>query len=100
MLHWHSDAVELPAGAELLASTRATPVQAFRLGSALGTQFHPEANAEMLATWLATSLMLEGLTPAAIARIREDGAALLPGLRPVALRGFAAFVAAVERRLS
>lgn len=100
VLHWHSDAVELPAGAELLASTQATPVQAFRLGSALGTQFHPEADAEMLASWLATSLMVEGLEPAEVARIREDGAALLPGLRTTALRGFAAFVAAVERRRS
>src|SRR5690606_2340866 len=47
-LHWHSDAVELPSGAELLASTPLTPVQAFRLGSALGTQFHPEADEALL----------------------------------------------------
>ncbi|MDX2091673.1 MAG: type 1 glutamine amidotransferase [Kofleriaceae bacterium] len=99
VLHWHSDAVELPAGTALLASTPTTPVQAFRIGSALGTQFHPEADAELLATWLTTSIMVEGLAPAALARIRADGAALLPGLRPVALRGFAAFAAAVERRM-
>jgi GMP synthase (glutamine-hydrolysing) len=98
VLHWHSDAVELPAGAELLAFTQATPVQAFRLGSALGTQFHPEADDELLTTWLATSLMVEGFTPDTIARIREDGATLLPGLRTAALRGLGAFVAAVERR--
>jgi GMP synthase (glutamine-hydrolysing) len=34
VLHWHSDAIELPAGATLLASTALTPVQAFRFGSA------------------------------------------------------------------
>src|SRR5690606_6616236 len=60
-LHWHSDAVELPRGAELLAATPITPVQAFRIGSALGTQFHPEGDAALLERWLATPDMVAGL---------------------------------------
>lgn len=52
VLHWHGDNVSLPAGAELLASTPGCPNQAFRLGSALGLQFHLEIGPDELATWL------------------------------------------------
>lgn len=48
VLHWHSDAHGLPAGAQLLASTPATPVQAFVLGRAVGMQFHIEIRPEDL----------------------------------------------------
>jgi GMP synthase (glutamine-hydrolysing) len=97
-LHWHSDAVELPNGASLLASTALTPVQAFRGGSALGVQFHPEADAPLLSNWLATPSMIEGLEPEAVARLRRDGEQHLPGLRTAALRGLGAFARAVQRR--
>lgn len=46
--HWHSEAFELPAGAEHLASSRLTPHQAFRLGNAYGLQFHPEATRSVI----------------------------------------------------
>jgi GMP synthase (glutamine-hydrolysing) len=97
-LHWHSDAVELPNGATLLASTPRTPVQAFRIGSALGVQFHPEADAALLAKWLETPTMVSGLAAADIALIRRDGEAHLPSLRATALIGFDAFVMAVRNR--
>ncbi|HTG37842.1 glutamine amidotransferase [Sphingomonas sp.] len=43
VLHWHGDSFDLPAGAELLASTAAYPHQAFRRGKTLlALQFHPE----------------------------------------------------------
>lgn len=98
VLHWHSDAVELPSGAELLASTPRTPVQAFRIGSALGTQFHPEADDALVAAWTAHPSMIEGLATHEVAQIRDDGARLLPTLREAALAGFGAFVARVEAR--
>lgn len=42
-IEWHDDAWDLPAGAELLASSAAWPNQAFRYGPAiLGLQFHLE----------------------------------------------------------
>lgn len=50
---WHADTWDLPPGATLLASTGAAP-HAFRLGSALGIQAHPEATPYILARWLAT----------------------------------------------
>lgn len=52
VLHWHGDAIELPEGATLLASTDATPVQAFSIGKALALQFHAEADPERIEQWL------------------------------------------------
>ncbi len=48
----HSDAVtRLPAGVETLASSELYPNQAFRVGSAVGVQFHPEASPELMGRW-------------------------------------------------
>lgn len=43
VVHWHEDTVELPPGAELLATSSRYPLQAFRAGPlAYGFQFHVE----------------------------------------------------------
>lgn len=48
----HADAVvDLPRGAVWLAASATYPFQAFRIGSAWGVQFHPEAGVELLRTW-------------------------------------------------
>lgn len=48
----HDDAVTaLPPGARQLASSAGYPNQAFRVGSALGVQFHPEASPELMGRW-------------------------------------------------
>lgn len=48
----HRDAVtQLPAGATWLASTQTYEFQAFRVGSALGVQFHPETTPDAMAWW-------------------------------------------------
>lgn len=48
----HSDAVTtLPPGATQLASSSGYPNQAFRVGSAVGVQFHPEASPELMGRW-------------------------------------------------
>lgn len=53
--HWHREGCELPAGADLLASSERFPQQAYRYGSqAFGLQFHPEVNQRILQTWLMT----------------------------------------------
>jgi GMP synthase (glutamine-hydrolysing) len=53
VLHWHGDNLELPTACERLAHTRHCPVQAFRKGSnLLGLQFHIEAEARRIESWL------------------------------------------------
>jgi GMP synthase (glutamine-hydrolysing) len=97
VLHWHSDAIDLPDGATLLATTPATPVQAFRAGSALGIQFHVELDVDQLALWLSTPDMTGGLSDDEVARIAADGAIALPALGTAGAelaRRFAARVAA------
>lgn len=48
----HHDAVTiLPPDAVELGHTSAYPNQAFRVGSALGVQFHPEASPELMGRW-------------------------------------------------
>src|SRR5699024_9899602 len=50
----HRDAItELPEGAIWLASSNQYPFQAFRIGSALGVQFQPQAGIEDVAAWAA-----------------------------------------------
>lgn len=98
VLHWHSDAVSLPPGATLLASTPATPVQAFRQGSGLGLQFHLELEPAMLALWLATPEMAADLSDDELDALRADGERHLPTLVPAARAAVAAFADQVRRR--
>ena len=53
VVQWHYDTVtRMPAGAQLLASSDAYQVQAFRVGDvAWGLQFHVEATPGMVADW-------------------------------------------------
>lgn len=77
VLHWHGDAITPPAGATVLASTPATPCQAFVYGSALGLQFHPEVDAERIEQWLighSGELRERGIAPAELrAQARDHG---------------------------
>lgn len=53
VFQWHEDGISLPSGAELLAGSAASPVQAFRYGEhAYGFQFHLEANQPLIERWL------------------------------------------------
>ena len=48
----HADAITaLPAEATWLASSQKYPFQAFRLGSAVGVQFHPEVGQDLMREW-------------------------------------------------
>lgn len=98
VLHWHSDAVDLPAGATLLAATATTPVQAFRAGSAVGTQFHLEVDAGVLDLWLSTPQMVADLERAEVDAIRLASRQHLAALRPAADLGLASFADAVRER--
>lgn len=47
VLEWHEDAIDLPPGAQLLASSAACAQQMYRVGATrVGLQFHPEWDAE------------------------------------------------------
>ncbi|MEO8905987.1 MAG: gamma-glutamyl-gamma-aminobutyrate hydrolase family protein [Polyangiaceae bacterium] len=77
VLHWHGDTFDLPARAQLLASSAACPNQAFRLGSRLfGVQFHCETSAEDVEKWLSTddAFITRANGPGAAAAIRRDTA--------------------------
>jgi len=75
VLHWHGDVFDLPAGATALARSAQTELQAFRLGSAWGVLFHPEADLALIERWLAVPEM----AAEAIAALGAGGASALPG---------------------
>jgi GMP synthase (glutamine-hydrolysing) len=80
VLHWHGDRFALPEGALSLASTAATPHQAFALGRhALALQFHPEVDPARLEAWLighTVELRRAGVAPDALrAQAQRFGAA-------------------------
>jgi len=53
VFQWHEDGISLPEGAEHLATSPASPVQAFRFGEhAYGFQFHLEVDASLVERWL------------------------------------------------
>jgi GMP synthase (glutamine-hydrolysing) len=61
-LQWHGDTFDLPAGAQLLASSPAYPNQAFRWGqAAYGLQFHLEVSTKMTAAWAEVPAYAEAL---------------------------------------
>lgn len=98
VLHWHNDAVDLPEGATLLASTDVTPVQAFRAGAAVGLQFHLEVSTTLLDLWLDTPAMVAELERADAEAIRLESRQHLGALQPAATLGLAAFADAVRAR--
>ncbi|HEX9344192.1 MAG TPA: type 1 glutamine amidotransferase [Actinomycetota bacterium] len=55
VFHWHHDTYEPPPGATLLARGTQYPNQAFRLGSVVAVQFHPEVDAHLIRRWYAES---------------------------------------------
>jgi GMP synthase (glutamine-hydrolysing) len=64
VLHWHGDTFDLPAGAELLASTAVCRNQAYSFGEhALALQFHAEAAGRALESWFVGHACEIGATP-------------------------------------
>ncbi len=57
---WHGDEILPPEDAQTLASSRKC-VQAFRQGSHVGVQFHPEMTPEILERWLSLEEMTQRL---------------------------------------
>jgi GMP synthase (glutamine-hydrolysing) len=55
LFEWHHDTFDPPPGATLLAGGAVYSSQAFRLGSVVAVQFHPEVDGPLLAGWWAGS---------------------------------------------
>lgn len=51
VFQWHGDTYELPKGATVLAYTDLYP-QAFKVGSAIGVQFHLEVDEHIIKSWI------------------------------------------------
>lgn len=51
VFQWHGDTYDLPSNAKMLAYSDLYP-QAFRIGSAVGIQFHLEVDREMIESWI------------------------------------------------
>jgi GMP synthase (glutamine-hydrolysing) len=71
VLYFHGDTWDAPPGSKLLASTNLYP-HAFRLGTALGIQPHPEASSDVLRAWVAgfgrQKLEAAGIRPDVVVR--------------------------------
>ncbi len=95
VLHWHNDVVSLPEGAQPLARSEKTKVQAFRFGSALGMQFHLEVTPTLLEEWLDESSMVKDLKAVggSKSQLREAFAEYNPQLQPLADQVFSSFAA-------
>jgi GMP synthase-like glutamine amidotransferase len=50
-MQWHHDRINPPPGADVLA-TSDKALQLFRVGSCVGTQFHPEVDPDHIITWI------------------------------------------------
>ncbi len=74
VLHWHGDTFDLPAGAELLASTTICRNQAFtRARNTIAFQFHPEASRLNFERWLiGHAAEIAGVPGLSVATLRTD----------------------------
>lgn len=52
VFQWHNDTFELPIGSKLLYVGKDVKNQAFRIGKAIGLQFHLEVTLDLLKEWL------------------------------------------------
>jgi GMP synthase (glutamine-hydrolysing) len=68
IFQWHGDTYDLPANAKILAYSDLYP-QAFRIGSAVGIQFHFEVDEPLIQTWMkeySAELIAEKIKPESI----------------------------------
>lgn len=97
---WHADHIIAPPQADIRATSRGT-VQAFTHRSAIAVQFHPEADAAILADWAAKApdwLAENGLTAD---RLAEQSASLIPAraaARDALFRHLLAYACAPQAR--
>jgi GMP synthase-like glutamine amidotransferase len=96
-LHYHNEVMRVPAGAQPLAHNDVGPA-AFTFGPHLGTQFHPEATAEMVDVWASRD---DKLGTAGVTReeLAAQGARYAKAARQAALRLFDAWWTNAQSRM-
>jgi GMP synthase (glutamine-hydrolysing) len=100
VFQWHGEVFDLPDGARPLASSAQTECQAFRYGQAWGVLFHPEADTELVESWLRVPQMVMeaghavGLGAAGL--LPSQAEELEPGLIERTEPGLRAFAEIVE----
>ncbi len=68
IFQWHGDTYDLPSNAKILAYSDLYP-QAFRIGSAVGIQFHFEVDEPLIQTWMkeySAEMIAEKIKPESI----------------------------------
>jgi GMP synthase-like glutamine amidotransferase len=89
MMQWHhAEVIELPADADVLASSDITRVQIMSVGgNMVGTQFHGELTPELVAKWAEIPQYIEWLEASlgagAYDRVRAEALPLMPKMRRV-----------------
>lgn len=99
VLHWHGDTFDLPAQAELLASSDLYPNQAFRVGPhILALQFHAEVAADSLEKWLIGHTCELRQAQIDIPALRADHQQYAPQLQQVSATILRQFLAGLTSR--
>lgn len=99
-VQWHRDVVTLPPGATLLASNTAVANQGFRYGSAVGLQFHLEADDTVIEQWATEeSPPIDEGYPAGTWKQWRNAYRGDARIQSVARAGFTAFAEDAQRRL-
>jgi GMP synthase (glutamine-hydrolysing) len=92
-MFWHEDQFDLPAEAELLASTPVGPA-AFQAGQSIGVQFHPEVAAATVEAWILS--VNHDLSDAAARELRFNFAVEPSSVRARAWQLFDRFLAGIS----
>lgn len=74
VFQWHGDTYDLPSTAKMLAYSDLYP-QAFRIGSAVGIQFHLEVDKDLIESWVhqySAEVSAEKIEPASIMPTPDD----------------------------
>ncbi len=97
MLHWHGDTFDLPAGAQLLASTAQVAHQVYSWERfVLAFQCHPEVRHEDIESWLVGhACEIAATSHVSVERLRNDTRRLGPTLAGHAKRVFTDWLASV-----
>jgi GMP synthase (glutamine-hydrolysing) len=96
-LHWNEDGFEPPPGAVELLERPDGFCEAFRLGRAVGVQFHPEIDSRALDGWYAAWSDVLGPAGVTEADARAADARHLPGQAALSEAIFGGFASTVRR---